>query len=98
MLLPSSQRVYEVTNLLSVCDVTDMSTMTVSGKGPLKTHYEAVMRGKSWRHVSMCTPWLEAEDYPVLLGETHTGLAGSRGVGPVKDDCKMSSIPCVCGE
>ena len=47
-----------------------MSSIDVAGKGPLKAHYEGVISGKSWRHVTVCTPWLDAEDYPVLLGET----------------------------
>lgn len=46
-----------------------MSPIAAPGKGPLKAHYEAVISEKTWRHVTVCTPWLEAEDYPVLLGE-----------------------------
>ncbi|KAI0239840.1 Chitobiosyldiphosphodolichol beta-mannosyltransferase [Lamellibrachia satsuma] len=46
----------------------------ITGKGPLKAHYEAVISEKTWRHVTVCTPWLEAEDYPVLLGSADLGV------------------------
>lgn len=45
------------------------------GKGPLKEHYRHLISQKHFRHVQFCTPWLEAEDYPLLLGER----AGSTG-------------------
>lgn len=40
------------------------------GKGPLREHYRHLISQKHLRHVQFCTPWLEAEDYPLLLGET----------------------------
>ena len=42
----------------------------ITGKGPQKEYYQGLLAEKSWNHVSVCTPWLEAEDYPKLLGKT----------------------------
>lgn len=41
------------------------------GKGPQKEYYEKIISSKELKHVKICTPWMEAEDYPVLLGEQH---------------------------
>lgn len=40
------------------------------GKGPQKDHYRKLIDCLHLEHVQICTPWLEAEDYPVLLGNT----------------------------
>lgn len=45
-----------------------------AGKGPLREHYRHLISQKHLQHIQFCTPWLEAEDYPLLLGER----AGSR--------------------
>ena len=42
----------------------------ITGKGPLKNHYLEIIKSKKWQHVIICTPWLEAEDYPKLIGES----------------------------
>ena len=39
------------------------------GKGPLKSFYEGEIAKKKLEKVSICTLWLEAEDYPLLLGQ-----------------------------
>ena len=41
----------------------------ITGKGPLKTHYAEKIRGQHWEKVEFVMPWLEAEDYPRLLGK-----------------------------
>ena len=46
--------------------VTDFNVL---GKGPLKAHYKAIIACKNWKHIEIITPWLEAEDYPKLLGK-----------------------------
>ncbi|XP_042554337.1 chitobiosyldiphosphodolichol beta-mannosyltransferase isoform X1 [Dipodomys spectabilis] len=46
----------------------------ITGKGPLKEYYGRLIRRKSFRHVQICTPWLEAEDYPLLLGSADLGV------------------------
>lgn len=39
------------------------------GKGPLKDYYNGLIQKLHLKHVQICTPWLEAEDYPLLLGK-----------------------------
>lgn len=39
-----------------------------TGKGPLKEYYEKEISKKNFNKVTICTLWLSAEDYPVLLG------------------------------
>ncbi|XP_061413838.1 chitobiosyldiphosphodolichol beta-mannosyltransferase [Lethenteron reissneri] len=46
----------------------------ITGRGPLKSRYEAEMASLHLRHVSFCTPWLQAEDYPRLLGAADLGV------------------------
>ena len=38
------------------------------GKGPLKEYYQGIIAQKNFSHVTICTLWLSAEDYPLLLG------------------------------
>lgn len=40
----------------------------ITGKGPLKDFYMAIINLKNWKHVTVKTPWLENEDYPKILG------------------------------
>lgn len=47
----------------------DLLTICVTGKGPQKKYYQECLAKKSWKHVTVITPWLEAEDYPLLLGK-----------------------------
>lgn len=44
----------------------------ITGKGPLKSYYANIIQAKQWQHVEICTPWLEPEDYPKLIGKTET--------------------------
>ncbi|KAJ7992019.1 hypothetical protein DPEC_G00274240 [Dallia pectoralis] len=46
----------------------------ITGKGPLKDHYKKLIATLTLEHVKICTPWLEAEDYPVLLGSADLGV------------------------
>ncbi|XP_059887679.1 chitobiosyldiphosphodolichol beta-mannosyltransferase isoform X2 [Delphinus delphis] len=43
----------------------------ITGKGPLKEYYSRLICQKHFQHIQVCTPWLEAEDYPLLLGGGH---------------------------
>lgn len=40
----------------------------ITGKGPLKEFYLAIIKLKNWKHVTIITPWLENEEYPKMLG------------------------------
>ncbi|XP_010642443.1 chitobiosyldiphosphodolichol beta-mannosyltransferase isoform X2 [Fukomys damarensis] len=46
----------------------------ITGKGPLKEHYIHLISQKRFRCIQVCTPWLEAEDYPLLLGSADLGV------------------------
>jgi len=47
----------------------------ITGKGPLKEHYCGVIRDHKWKHVKVVTPWLEPEDYPLLLASADLGVS-----------------------
>lgn len=56
--------------------------VVVTGKGPLRDRYmREVARlqdaegGEGWRYVRCVSLWLEAEDYPVLLGSADLGVS-----------------------
>ncbi|XP_070317032.1 chitobiosyldiphosphodolichol beta-mannosyltransferase isoform X1 [Odocoileus virginianus] len=46
----------------------------ITGKGPLKNYYSRLICQKGFQHIQVCTPWLEAEDYPLLLGSADLGV------------------------
>ncbi|XP_033119041.1 chitobiosyldiphosphodolichol beta-mannosyltransferase-like [Anneissia japonica] len=46
----------------------------ITGKGPQKKYYQDIIAKKSFKHVKICTPWLTAEDYPLLLGAADLGV------------------------
>ncbi|XP_060116831.1 chitobiosyldiphosphodolichol beta-mannosyltransferase [Heteronotia binoei] len=46
----------------------------ITGKGPLKEHYCKLIAALHFKHIQICTPWLEAEDYPLLLGSADLGV------------------------
>ena len=47
----------------------------VTGKGPQKTMYQNKIRELNFEYVSIVTLWLEASDYPVLLGCADLGVS-----------------------
>ncbi|KAG1758034.1 glycosyltransferase family 33 protein [Suillus lakei] len=51
--------------------------MIITGKGPLKERYmaEVDLLQKSWQYVRCTSLWLEAEDYPLLLGSADLGIS-----------------------
>ncbi|TFJ86085.1 hypothetical protein NSK_002905 [Nannochloropsis salina CCMP1776] len=49
--------------------------VVVTGKGPLKAHYEALIRASPLQRIAICTMWLEAEDYPKLIGSADLGVS-----------------------
>ena len=48
--------------------------VVVTGKGPQRAHYEQRMAGLALRRVAVRTLWLEAADYPTLLGAADVGV------------------------
>lgn len=46
----------------------------ITGKGPLKNFYTAIIKLRNWKHVTIITPWLENEDYPKMLASADLGI------------------------
>ncbi|XP_046859989.1 chitobiosyldiphosphodolichol beta-mannosyltransferase-like [Xenia sp. Carnegie-2017] len=46
----------------------------ITGKGPMKDHYKCIIMQTTFDYVEICTPWLEAEDYPILVGCADLGI------------------------
>jgi beta-1,4-mannosyltransferase len=51
--------------------------MVITGKGPLKERHmaEVELLQKNWQYVRCTSLWLEAEDYPLLLGSADLGVS-----------------------
>ncbi|XP_054711993.1 chitobiosyldiphosphodolichol beta-mannosyltransferase-like [Uloborus diversus] len=49
--------------------------VAITGKGPLKEHYEKVIKDKGFSHVEVLTLWLPAADYPLFLGCADLGVS-----------------------
>lgn len=47
----------------------------ITGKGPLKEFYCNEIQRENWKHVMFVTPWLEPEDYPLLLASADLGVS-----------------------
>ena len=47
----------------------------ITGKGPLKIHYKQRIREYEFKNVAVITPWLESEDYPVVIGCGDLGVS-----------------------
>ncbi|KAI9089575.1 beta-1,4-mannosyltransferase-like protein [Phlyctochytrium arcticum] len=47
----------------------------ITGQGPLKEMYKKKIRKINWRSVEIKTVWLEAADYPTLLGAADLGIS-----------------------
>lgn len=46
----------------------------ITGKGPLKDFYTAIINLKTWKHITVKTLWLEFEDYPKILACADLGV------------------------
>lgn len=49
--------------------------IVVTGKGPQKAMYESKMQRLNLQHVAFRTAWLQAADYPILLGSADLGIS-----------------------
>ncbi|XP_023937718.2 chitobiosyldiphosphodolichol beta-mannosyltransferase [Bicyclus anynana] len=71
-ILMEALQVYETTYNLSkklpklICVIT--------GKGPMRDHYKSQIASRSWEHVAVVTPWLEAADYPTMVASADLGV------------------------
>lgn len=46
----------------------------ITGKGPLKDFYCGLIKKLQFKNISIFTPWLESEDYPLLLASSDLGV------------------------
>ncbi|GBP69508.1 Chitobiosyldiphosphodolichol beta-mannosyltransferase [Eumeta japonica] len=46
----------------------------ITGKGPMKQHYEKIIDSRQWQHVKVVTPWLHANDYPTMVASADLGV------------------------
>ncbi|KAA0705769.1 Chitobiosyldiphosphodolichol beta-mannosyltransferase [Triplophysa tibetana] len=74
VLLISSTSWTDYENCFETGDKLPSLVCVITGKGPQKEHYKKLIDSKVFKHVKICTPWLEAEDYPVLLGSADLGV------------------------
>ncbi|KAJ3371111.1 mannosyltransferase [Allomyces arbusculus] len=49
--------------------------VVITGKGPWREHYEDEIQRYGFKHVSILTGWLRAQDYPKLLGSADLGIS-----------------------
>jgi len=64
---------YEVTRETNQSEYPPLMCV-ITGKGPLKEYYLEIIKSKQWKHVIVCTPWLQAEDYPKLIACADLGV------------------------
>jgi len=46
----------------------------ITGKGPMKDYYKSIIAEKNFEHIEIVTPWLTAEDYPLIIGCGDLGI------------------------
>jgi len=49
--------------------------VAITGKGPLKEYYRDLISRQGLRHVTVVMPWLEPDDYPLLLACADLGVS-----------------------
>jgi beta-1,4-mannosyltransferase len=47
----------------------------ITGKGPLKAHYEEKIAKINFEHIEIVLPWLSAEDYSLMVGSCDLGIS-----------------------
>ena len=70
-----SQESTEIPDSQGIASSNPYILAVITGKGPMKAHYQAEIKKMSWKHVCVCTVWLEAEDYPRLLAMADVGVS-----------------------
>lgn len=64
----------------------------LSGRGPLREHYEARMRRLKLRLIAVHTLWVSAEDYPLLLGSADLGICVHRSASGMDLPMKVADM------
>ncbi|XP_019745429.1 chitobiosyldiphosphodolichol beta-mannosyltransferase isoform X2 [Hippocampus comes] len=68
------QALQEYEKFISAGETLPPLICVITGKGPQKERYMKMIDSLRLEHVKICTPWLEPEDYPVLLGCADLGV------------------------
>ncbi|KAG6456830.1 hypothetical protein O3G_MSEX009985 [Manduca sexta] len=71
-ILMEALQVYETT--FNLTNKLPKLICVITGKGPMKEHYAKQIRDKSWKHVKVVMPWLEATDYPTMVASADLGV------------------------
>jgi beta-1,4-mannosyltransferase len=64
----------------------------ITGRGPLRGHYEAQIARLALRKIHLRTLWLAAEDYPLLLGAADVGLCLHRSSSGLDLPMKLADM------
>ncbi|CAK9828146.1 Chitobiosyldiphosphodolichol beta-mannosyltransferase [Anthophora retusa] len=64
---------YENAIIQDACNLPNLICV-ITGKGPLKEFYTAIIKLRNWKHIAIITPWLENEDYPKILASADLGI------------------------
>ncbi|XP_011875245.1 PREDICTED: chitobiosyldiphosphodolichol beta-mannosyltransferase [Vollenhovia emeryi] len=64
---------YENACITSELNLPDL-VCAITGKGPLKDFYMAIINLTKFKHITVKTPWLENEDYPKILASADLGV------------------------
>lgn len=46
----------------------------ITGRGPQKEYYRELIQNQEWQHIKVIMPWLEPQDYPIMLGSADLGV------------------------
>ena len=46
----------------------------ITGRGPRKEYYRELINDQHWHHIQVIMPWLEPQDYPLMLGSADLGV------------------------
>ena len=64
---------YEERKMMSSPTLPDL-VCVITGRGPLKESYQERINRQEWQHVQVIMPWLEPQDYPLILGSADLGV------------------------
>ena len=60
----------------SHCEIMPLPNLVcvITGRGPRKEYYRELINDQHWHHIQVIMPWLEPQDYPLMLGSADLGV------------------------